>query len=169
MEIPRAELARPSTLRRSIRWLAERLAAPRALDTASGFGAASHWSLTGALAAGFTFGLYFLCVSGNVWNVDFTLTVGWAIFASFGVVFWFWPFLASYYMYQPLSRWLPGRLRAAIYGALWHAAAHCALLEGLSGDGMSDSISVPLVVGALWGSWLPAAHASPSLCSRALR
>ena len=159
VEIPRAELAHCSYRRRLTRWLAQLLAAPRAMQTGSGFGAASHWSLTGGLAAGFALGFYLLCISGNFWHVDFTLTLGGAIFAGFGVVFWFWPFLASYYMYRLFARWLPGgRLPAALYGALWHASAHCALLEGLSGDALSSSVIVPLVVGALWGSWLPAAQ-----------
>jgi hypothetical protein len=126
----------------------------------TGFGAASYWSLTGALAAGFTLGLYLLLLSGSLWHADVTLTIGWAIFATFGVVFWFWPFLASYYMYLPLRaipvmRTRPG---SALYGAFWHTAAHCLLVRGLDSEPWSTALIVPVVVGGLWGSWLPAAH-----------
>ena len=159
MSFPRAELAHRSFRWRAIDWIAQRFAPPNALTTSSGFNAASYWSLTGALAAGFVFGLYWLLVSGDLWHVDFTLTAGWAILATFGVIFWFWPFLASYYLYSALSRFLSGRLRAAAYGALWHAAAHCALLDGLGSNEVGSTIYVPLIVGALWGSWLPAAIA----------
>ena len=85
------------------------------------------------------------------------MTVGWAIFATFGVVFWFWPFLASYYMYAPLKAVLSSRPRAALYGAIWHAAAHTVLLNGLGSDPFNNAIIVPILVGTLWGSWLPAA------------
>ncbi len=159
MPLPHAALAYPTIRRRIGRWLDQRLSPPSSLITSSGFSSASHWSLTGALAAGFALGLYFLLVSGNIWHADFTLTVGWAIFATFGVVFWFWPFLASFYMYMPLHRLLSGRISAAVYGALWHTAAHCALVDGLGSEAVNTSLLVPLVVGALWGSWLPAAVA----------
>lgn len=144
-----------------------RLAPPEALVTGTGFGTASYWSLTGALAAGFTLGLYLLLLSGTLWQADFTLTLGWAIFATFGVVFWFWPFLASYYMYAPLRRFRVLRTRsgAAVYGALWHTGAHCLLVSGLGNDPVSSVLAVPVFVGGLWGSWLPAALAPPGVAS----
>lgn len=145
-----------------MRWVHARLAPPRALVTGTGFGTASYWSLTGALAAGFMLGLYLLLASGHLWQADFTLTVGWAIFATFGVVFWFWPFLASYYMYTPFRRLAVFRTRlgAAVYGASWHTAAHCLLISGLGSDPWSSTaLLVPVAVGGLWGSWLVAAHA----------
>lgn len=162
MSLPNAELARVSLAHRVRRWIYDRLAPPRTLTVSYGFGAASYWSLTGALAAGFTLGLYLLCMSGNLWGADFTLTIGWAIFAAFGVVFWFWPFLGSYYMYAPLRYFslLRTRMGAAIYGGLWHTTAHCLLIYWLEDNPFTGAMLVPMAVGGLWGSWLPTAFAS---------
>ena len=159
MSFPRAELAHPSFSQRARRWIRQRLAPPRALETRSGFNAAAYWSLTAALAAGVALGLYLLLVSGNLARFDFTLAVGGLLFVAFGVVFFFWPFLASYYMYLPLAGLLRGRIAAATFCALWHMAAHCALVDVLGSGSPSSALLAPLVVGALWGSWLPAALA----------
>jgi hypothetical protein len=140
-----------------------RFSPPAALIGGTGLGTASYWSLTGALAAGFTLSLYLLLLSGTLWEADFALTLSWAVFAAFGVVFWFWPFLVSYYMYAPLRRLRIMRTRAgaAAYGALWHSAAHCLLVSGLGNEPASAVLVVPVFVGGLWGSWLPAALAPP--------
>jgi hypothetical protein len=169
VEIPRVELARLSSTRRLGRWIVTRFSPPGALIRSRGFGAASYWSLTGALAAGFTMSLYLLLLSGMLWEADFVLTLGWAVFAVFGVVFWFWPFVVSYYMYVPLGRLRILRTRpgAAAYGALWHTAAHCLLVSKLGSETVSAVLVVPVLVGGLWGSWLPAAvRRAPALSPR---
>ena len=161
--LPRAEIAPPSLLVRCARWLAIRTAPPRSLVTSTGFGAASNWSLSGAWAAGFTIGMYLLFVNHDLFSLGFAEVVGWLLCATFGMLFWFWPFLASFYMYSPLRRyrWLARRSGAALYGALWHGTAHHLLIEGVGGAQWGASMLVPLVIGGLWGSWLPSAFATP--------
>jgi hypothetical protein len=161
--LPSATLARSSTLRRLYGWLAARVAAPHTIRDNTGFAVASHWSLTGALAAGVAIGMYVLCVSGTLWNASLPLTVGWGIFAIFGVVFWFWPFLVSYQMYLLLARMgiARSRLGAALYGACWHMSAHSLLLIVLDSEPLTYALIAPAAVGALWGSWLPAAIGRP--------
>jgi hypothetical protein len=160
MSLPRAELARPSWPRRLVRWLAARLSPPRALGTSEGFAAASYWSLTGALAAGFAVSLFVLWHNDSLWQASLPFTVGWAVVAVLGTIFWFWPFLLSYYMFQPLFRRIESlrrRTGGAMFGALWHAGAHCLLLTHLGADPWNIGLICPLVVGGLWGSWLPTA------------
>ena len=164
MSLPRAELARTSAPRRFARWLGQRLETPQALCESRGFAAASYWSLTGSLGAGFVVSLFLLFQSGTIWQATVPFTVGWAVIAVFGTIFWFWPFLASYYMYLPLHHLLsPLRTRTggAIYGALWHACAHCLFLDNLGGAPLSGTLLCPILVGGLWGSWLPTAVAPP--------
>lgn len=163
MSLPRAELARASAARRFARWLGQRLEAPRALRESRGFAAASYWSLTGALAAGVVVSLFLLCQSGTIWQASMPFTVGWAIIAVFGAIFWFWPFLGSYYMCLPLHRLglVDTRLSGAIYGALWHASAHYIALDYLGAEPFTHALLCPLLVGGLWGSWLPTAAVPP--------
>lgn len=161
MALPRAELARASAARRFARWLGQRLAPPQALRESHGFAAASYWSLTGALAAGVVVSLFLLCQSGTIWQATVPFTIGWMVIAVFGAIFWFWPFLGSYYMFLPLYRLglVTTRARGAMYGALWHAAAHYVVLDSLSGEPFTHALMCPILVGALWGSWLPTAAA----------
>jgi hypothetical protein len=92
--------------------------------------------------------------------MDISLAIGWFIFAAFGVVFWFWPFLISYYMYEPIRRLpgLAGRAGGLVYGAAWHAVAHMLLVQSLGVDPWSVTLLMPALVGGLWGSWLPAGY-----------
>lgn len=163
MSLPRAELLRATTLRRLARWLGQRLEAPSALSESRGFAAASYWSLTGALAAGVVVSVFLLCQSGTIWQASVPFTVGWAVIAVFGAIFWFWPFLASYYMFLPVHRTglVTTRAGGACYGALWHASAHYLLLSYFGASIDWHALSCPILVGALWGSWLPTAVSPP--------
>lgn len=160
MALPRAEVVPGSAWRYLGRWLAVRLAPPQTLTRYSGFPTASFWSITGALAAGIGLGLYLLLHTGAFWRADLAIALSWAVFAGMGVVFLFWPFLLSYYTYLPLARALRSRPVAAVYGALWHMGAHAAVIYAMQGDQLDPVLVVPLVVGGLWGSWLPAAVAA---------
>ena len=164
MTLPHAELAGTSTGRRFARWVHQRLAPPRSLQTSSGFSAASYWSLTGALGAGFAVSIYVLFASGTIWEANVPFTIGSAIVAVFGALFWFWPFLLSYYTFLPLHRFqlVTSRRGAAIYGAVWHCTAHYLFLDHLGAQPITSAFICPLLVGALWGSWLPAADAEPA-------
>lgn len=161
--LPRAEIASPSLPLRWARWIATRVAPPRSVVDSTGFSAASTWSMSGAWAAGFTIGLYLLFVNNDLFSLGVSELVGWLLCATFGMLFWFWPFLASFYMYSPLRRfrWLARRRGAALYGAMWHTTAHYLLIDSMGGDPCGASMLVPVAVGALWGSWLPAAFARP--------
>ena len=161
MTLPRAQLTRPSMRRRLSRWVELRLEAPQTLREAEDFVAASYWSLTGGLAAGMSVSFYALCKSGVIWEASVPFTIGSVIVAIFGVLFWFWPFLASYYMYLPLHFLgvARGRVAAMVYGALWHCGAHYWLLSHFDAPLPWSTFLCPLLVGGLWGSWLPAALA----------
>jgi hypothetical protein len=136
----------------------ERAAPPQFLRETKGFNAAVAWSASGALAAGFAIGLYVLITSHTLWQADLALTVGWAIFALLGVIVLFWPFLLSWLCYFPMSRLRVTQHRAAgaAFGALWHLGAQCAVVNALGGYVSSWMMLVPVIVGGVWGSWLPA-------------
>jgi hypothetical protein len=161
--LPRAELARVAWLRRAARWLQQRLDTPPSMLERDGFDAATHWAVTGALAAGFGIGFYVFVVTGELWHADLTRSLGWAVFSLLGVACLYLPFLISLVMYLPLSRhrWFRRRAVAAGYGAAWHLSAHCLLIASVGGNPRSAAVAVPIVIGALWGSWLPGTVASP--------
>lgn len=158
MSLPRAEIADVPWTHRAFSWMVDRASAPAHLREATGFNAAVAWSASGALAAGFGIGLYVLITSNTLWHADLALTVGWAIFALLGVIVLFWPFMLAWLAYFPLSKLPAMRYRAtgAVFGALWHVGAHCAVVNGLGGHISPWMMVVPLVVGGIWGSWLPA-------------
>lgn len=114
------------------------------------------WSMTGAMAAGFGLGVTVLMAKNALTTVNLTLSLAWSVFIVLGIPIFILPFLVSF----AVARLLPLRSRwaGAGYGALFHAAAHCAVLYGLRLPPLAfPVICAPIVVGALWGSWLPAA------------
>ncbi len=126
------------------------------------FAAASVWSLTGSLVAAMSLGFYLLLSTGTLWTADVAVAFGWLVFSTMGAVCLFWPFMLSYYTYQPVRHLCHTRPRGALYGALWHLLVHCAILQAMDRSVMMATMAIPIVIGAIWGSWLPAAHSHNS-------
>jgi hypothetical protein len=53
------------------------------------------------------------------------------------------------------------RTAGAVYGAAWHLIAHLLFMSALDASPRASFLAIPVGVGALWGSWLPATAADP--------
>lgn len=112
--------------------------------------------MTGAMAAGFALGVTVLMAKDALMSVNLALSLAWAVFIVLGVPIFILPFLVSFGLAQLLG--LRSRYVGAAYGAGFHVVAHCAVLYGLRLPPLAfPVILAPLLVGGLWGSWLPAA------------
>jgi hypothetical protein len=149
--LPTAQIAHPGVARRGLEGLRRHLLAPH-FDQ----GLAS-WSFSGAFVAGCALTLYGYGVAGALGQLDMGRSLGVVLFASLGTMLLVWPFLVSALIY--LAAWRHGGWRSRAAGALWgatfHAAAHMGLLQLFVAE-PATGITIPLVIGALWGSWLPA-------------
>jgi hypothetical protein len=161
VSIPQAELARRHAGRRARAWLAARLRPPRWLRAEDGASTGGRWAISGAFAGCLGLTLYIAIHSGSLGEADFAMTLGWTIFAAFGATVLFLPFVACYLLWLLLRRAggarppLQTRLGAALFTGGFHLGAHLLVTSQLGGSGVLLA-AVPLLVGALWGSWLPA-------------
>jgi hypothetical protein len=156
MAIPGAHIGPRSPARRLLGWLGARLDAPRYLDGPSS-SAWIRWTLSGAVAGSVVLALVLLVGSGHLRHVGFWNSLGWALAAMFTVPLLVLPFLFSYLAYAVLHR-IPGmscRVGGAAFGAVWHLVAHAWILDGLEIEIWHISSLAPIMVGGLWGSWLP--------------
>ena len=148
--LPRAQIARPGAARRASEWATRHLLASR-FDRGL-----SSWSFSGAFVAGCALTLYAYAQVGALDDMTMSSSLGVVLFASMGTMLLVWPFLVSALVY--LAVWRHGGWRSrpagALWGALFHAAAHGAALEAVASD-PSTALVIPLAIGALWGSWLP--------------
>jgi hypothetical protein len=138
--------------------VAQRLAPPSFIGDEPGLGAALGWTCSGALAASFSLSLIAAVATGDLAAADPMIGMSWLLFVVLGVGVFFSPFMFSLLTYVPFSRfaWFRTRAGGAVYGAVWHGTAHCLIVISLGAPALSPPLAAPLVVGALWGSWLPA-------------
>ena len=116
------------------------------------------WSISAAMAAGLALGALVLIANNQLMSVNLALSLAWAVFILLGVPIFIVPFLISYSLVRYVR--LESRYVGAAYGAGFHVLAHCGVLYGLRLPMLSVPIILaPLLVGALWGSWLPASLA----------
>jgi len=156
--LPSAQIARPGMVRRGGQWLGHHLLGPRFTS-----GVAS-WSFSGAFFAGCALTLYACWRAGALGELDMQSSIGVVIFAGLGMVLLVWPFVLSAVLY--VAAWRRGAWRSRAAGALWgagfHATAHAAVMNAFGAPALSGVI-IPIAIGALWGSWLPAVAA---VCGR---
>jgi hypothetical protein len=149
--LPTAQIARPGASTRASQWLSQHL-----LRSRFDHGLAS-WSFSGAFVAGCALALYAYWRAGALGDVDMGRSLGVVLFASLGTMLLVWPFLVSALLY--IAVWRHGAWRsrpaASAWGAVFHTLAHAVTLQLFVGDAGSG-LAIPLVIGALWGSWLPA-------------
>lgn len=145
-----------------------RLDAPRFLDGPIS-SAWIRWPVSGAVAGSVALTLTLAASSGHLWQTGFLASLGWALAAVFTTPLLFLPFLFSYLVYVLVHRvpLLDTRVGAGVFGASWHVAAHSWVLSGLEAPMLHPSSLAPLIIGGLWGSWLP--HATGLRFSRRRR
>jgi hypothetical protein len=149
--LPSAQIARPGLSVRASQWFQQHV-----LRSRFDHGLAS-WSFSGAFVAGCALTLYAYWRAGALGEIDMGRSLGVVLFASMGTMLLVWPFLVSALLYLAVWRqgaWR-GRAAGAMWGAAFHGLAHAIVLQVTVGDGLS-ALGLPVVIGAVWGSWLPA-------------
>jgi len=141
-------------------WLVRLFAPPRGFTNSSPDAAMWYWSATGAMAAGLALGAMVLIYFDALLNVNMAVSLAWAVFLVLGIPVFILPFMISFSLVRYVQ--FPSRYVGAAYGAVFHVLAHCGVLYALEVPSLSfPVILAPLLVGSLWGSWLPAALAKP--------
>ncbi len=155
--LPRASVARPHTIHHAASWIATKLEPPQRMQHGDGFLLPAWWASTGGVTGGIAMALMATLVTDTFWNASAIVVAAWALCVIFAVMVLFWPFLLSFFCYLPLREHLQSRPRAAVYGAAWHLTAHSLVANALGVEILHPMLLIPLVVGGIWGSWLPAA------------
>jgi hypothetical protein len=152
--LPRAQVAShglAGLARRGVDWMRHRLLASHFAGGLAG------WAFSGAFTAGCALTLYAYWRAGAIAQIDMGRSLGVVLFASLGTMLLVWPFLISALIY--LTVWRHGGWRsrpsAALWGAAFHGLAHMTTLQ-LAMASPSTGLVIPVALGALWGSWLPA-------------
>ena len=148
--MPKPPLASVVGARPSWRGLIDRLASPprwaRSLFS---------WSLSGAFAAAAANIFAWIARSGELMNVGLLGSLGVVAGSMLAAVVLIVPFLTSaglYFLFFPH--------RTPRSAALWclgfHVLAHLLVVAWFMGHAWHANLEAPVLIGALWGLWLPA-------------